>query len=265
MGGMVTIAARLQNKDVIAFKTSTNFFQAHMNTPLIFNESFLTENIEKYDFLCDNALPEEKALDYDSRKGILAPYEYGMILIDYFGRTLLSANNYAPMICGNSRKLLEEYADFLPNKFVLKITNFATQNISVHNIKDGRFHDIQEVHLIDMALKNNAVIKHNDVELTHNGTIDSVLEGIYKISLQGQSIEQQLETIANYLNQQKKPGDFTFSLADYSNISFEYPDFKIVEGEGAEDCEMIYNYLKNNEFVLSDLEQQTWQEFLKKD
>lgn len=262
MGWMVTIAARYKTKEVIAFKTSTNFFDANVNSPHLLNEDYLRSKVEEYNFLRDNELPENAFDDYDSRKGIVAPYEYGIVLFDYFNNTIISSNNYAPTIRGNSARLLEEYVKFLPSGFILKITKYGSDDVQIVNIKENRFSDVQEVHLINMALKHNAVIKLNDVEVKHDGTIESVLEVIYNISLKNKSVDEQIEIIKGHLAAEfmNKGGNFTMSLSDYGNISFEYPGFNIIEYDNSLDAEIIHDYLNDNGFILSDYETEKWQE-----
>jgi hypothetical protein len=268
MGGMVTIAARYKNNEVVKFKTNTNFFHYNMNSPHLLNEENFKERVIKENFLRDDHLPEDDAEEYDCRKGMLAPYDYGIILIDYVNNTLLSANNYSPMIYASSAKLLAEYGKFVNQNFILKVGNFGSDEYESFDIKETRFMEFAEVHFIHMALKHGAKIFLKGNEVKHDGTLISVVENIYGVTLHDKDAKSQRQFIRDYEDEQyrieeEKNGQ-GYSLANYSDISFEYPGFTFIEGDGAEDCGIIYEYIKNNGFTLTEAEEARWKSYIER-
>jgi hypothetical protein len=197
MGGMVTIAARYKNGEVIKFKTSTNFFDYQMNSPHLINEEYFKQQVLENELLRDKDLAEEEFRNYDSRKAILAPYEYGIILLDYANNTFLSCNDYNALITGSSEKLLDEYKRLVKSDFIISITDHSTKSTKKVDARENRFLTYQEIHLIHMALKNGATIKCKDVEIKHSGTIESVVSSIYGISIENKPVDEQYRFAAH--------------------------------------------------------------------
>jgi hypothetical protein len=268
MGGMVTIAARYSNNEVISFKTSTNFFDHKMNTPHLLNEEYFKNKVVEHNFLRDDALPEENSRDYDSRKGILAPYEYGIILLDYAKNKILSCNDYNAIIRGSTAKLLDDYAKLVKSNFIIKIQDYSTKQITKVDARQNRFVQFGEIHFIHMALEKGAVIKCKDVEVKHNGTIASVVGNIYGISLENKSIDEQLALIKAYeesetaKNNEMYGNPYRCSLEDYTDITFEYPGFEIIECDNDNEHEIVYKYMQDNGFNLSEYEHLIWKTFI---
>jgi hypothetical protein len=265
---MVTIAARYKNGQIISFKTNTNFFDHQMNTPYLLNEDYFKEKVVEHNFLRDDALPEQNFRDYDSRKGIVAPYEYGIILIDYAKNKMLSCNDYNAMIRGSTAKLLDDYAKLVKSDFIIKIEDYSTKQVTKVDAHQNRFVHYAEIHFIHMALEKGATIKCKNVEIKHDGTIASVVGNIYGISLENKSIDEQLALIKAYekneatRNNEMYGNPYRCSLEDYSDISFEYPSFEIIECDNDNEHEVIYNYLQNNEFKLNNYEHEIWKKFI---
>lgn len=268
MGGMVAIAARYTNGEVVKFKTSTNFFDYQMNAPHLINEEHFKQKVLEHNLLRDDSLPEEEFENYDSRKSILAPYDYGIILLDYAKNTILSCNDYNATIRGSSAKLLDEYKKFIVSDFILKVTDINGNTKNTLDIRENRFMDIKEVHQVYTAIRNNAVIKCKGVEVQHNGTIESVLKSIYGIYLDNQSKEDKLQLIKQYEAEEAKRNNETYgnpyrsSLGDYADISFEYLGFNIIECDNDNEHGIIYQYLQDNGFILTDTEHLTWKEYI---
>lgn len=268
MGGMVTIAARYKNGEVISFKTSTNFFDYKMNSPHLMSEEYFKQKILENELLRDKDFAEEESRNYDSRKGILAPYEYGIILLDYAKNTILSCNDYNAVITGNSGKLLDEYKRLVKSDFIISCENYSTKEITKVDARENRFLTYQEIHLIHMALKNGAIIKCKDVEIEHNGTIESVVGSIYGLSLENKTIDEQLATIKKYeeddanRNNETYGNPYRFSIEDYADITFEYPGFKLIECDNDKEHGIIYQYMQDNAFTLTDYEHQIWKKFI---
>jgi hypothetical protein len=268
MGGMVTIAARYKNGEVIKFKTSTNFFDYQMNSPHLINEEYFKQQVLENELLRDKDLAEEEFRNYDSRKAILAPYEYGIILLDYANNTFLSCNDYNALITGSSEKLLDEYKRLVKSDFIISITDHSTKSTKKVDARENRFLTYQEIHLIHMALKNGATIKCKDVEIKHSGTIESVVSSIYGISIENKLVDEQLAIIKLYEEDEAKKNNETygnpyrFSIEDYSDITFEYPGFKLVECDNDNEHGIIYQYLQDNSFKLTEYEHETWKKYI---
>jgi len=270
MGGMVTIAARYKNNETIAFKTSTNFFHYNMNSPNLMNEDVFKASIIEHDFLRDAYLSETEADIYDNRKGVIAPYDYGVIFLDYKNNKILSCNDYSAIIRANSAKLLDDYSKFLKQNFILKVQDGKGNTIKTIDVREDRFVEFQDIHFIHIALKNNAAIKIKGKEVKHNGTMESLLHGIYGIELANKSVDEQLAEIKRYneeeakLNNEKYGNPYRVSLEDYSDITFDYPNFELIECNNDNEHGVIYEYIKTAGINLTPYEHSVWQEYIEK-
>lgn len=268
MGGKVTIAARYKDGKTIAFKTSTNFFHYNMNSPHLMDEDKLKEQVKEHNFLKDDHLPESSADDYENEKGVMAPYHYGIIFMDYMNNKILSCNDYSAIIHANSSKLLEDYTDFLKQDFILEMQDFKGNIKKVIDIREDRFMELQDVHMVHIALKRNAIVKLKNKEIKHDGTLESVIENIYGISLKNKTIDEQLEAIKKHgeekakRNTEKYGKPYCSSLEDYSDITFEYPGFELIECDNDNEHSIIYEYMQNNGIKLTDYEYKTWKEYI---
>lgn len=262
MGGKVAVVARFKDNQTVAFKIHTSYLKDSLNTPKIYDENWLKQLIAKDELLKDDFLSEEDSSDYDNNKCVKAPYEYGIVLIDYVGRSIVSANNYIGMLTGNSANIDMQYMKSLYSNFNASLQE--KEKITKYDLRESLFFDLYASHYIAHALRHNAVIKRNGKVVVHNGTIESVVGAIYDLPLENKTKEQQLEILEVHNNKKFEQRDFRFKHDEYGDISFEYSDFSVIEGDGADDVEIILEYMQHNSFVLSNYEKTIWQQFIDK-
>lgn len=256
MGGKVSIVARYKNGETIAFKTNTRFYDVNLNTPDILDEDWLKSKIVEFDFLRDDHLPEDDIEEYDNAKSIKAPFDYGIILIDYKNNTLLNSNNYNEMLKAGTSSLLYDYYRAFEYDFKILFNSQGTKEII--DLKTKRFEDFYITHFLTHAINNNALIKQNNKEIIHNGTIESVIESIYGILLKGLTKEEKIDVMKqrDSINEMKE-------WSDYCNMSFEYPNWKINNNDDS-GVKEILAYVINNGFNLTTYEKNRWETFIER-
>lgn len=271
MGGMVSIVARYEDGQIDAFKVHTSILQGYysvsdgyLNTPNILKSSWLKEMIAKHNMMKDDHLSEDESQNYDSSKGINAPYDYGIILIDYMNGTLVNANNYCGMIMGGTGSILMQYAKLVKQDFKMR---YSERNgvETVIDLKEQPFMEFTQIHFIHKALEAGAIILKNEEVVYHTGTIDSVIDSIYGLKLEGLSKADKSKLVLEYVHKEMDDMDKnnrTYDLSLYSDLTFQYPNFKFIQHNGSHEVEKVLNYMLDNDFVLTPLEEETWYHYI---
>lgn len=263
MGGKVAVVVRYEDKQQIAFKVHTSFFKDTLNTPNVLSEQWLKELIVKHDLLHDNDDSEKLSEDYESDKAVCAPYYYGIILIDYYGKTIANANNYDCILRASTFNIYIQYMRALQSDFVARIQH--GDNIEKIDLKENIFFEFYAAHFLSNALKHNAVIKHNGVLVSHNGTIESVVGSLYNLPLENATKEQQIQIIKDYDKANDRideNGNYKTNWDTFNDVSFEYPGFTIMNTGDTSDTQPILDYMLKSGFILSDYEKDIWQKFI---
>lgn len=270
MGGMVSIVARYEDGQINAFKVHTSILQGYysvsdgyLNTSNILKSSWLKEMIAKHNMMKDDHLSEDQSQNYDSSKGIKAPYDYGIILIDYMSGTLVSANNYCGMIMGSTASILMQYAKLVKQDFKMRYCEHNGVETLI-DLKEQVFMEFNQIHFIHKALESGAIILKNEEVVYHTGTIDSVIGSIYGLKLEGLSAGDKAEVALEYIKNEpdERNENGGYDLSSYSDLTFQYPNFKFIQYNGSEEAEKVLDYMLSNDFELTPLEEETWYHYI---
>lgn len=264
MGGKVAVVVRYKDKQCVAFKVHTSFLKNTLNTPKALDENWLKKCIVDHDLLHDNEDGEIMSQEYESDKAVLAPYYYGIILFDYYNNTIATANNYNAIITASTFNVHTQYRRALNSDFEARLQE--GNNITIFNLKECVFFEEYASHFLDHALRHNAIIKHNNIAVKHNGTIESVVGALYKLPLENKSKEEQVKILKDYDNNLIKfddDGNYQTNWDSFNDVTFEYPEFNIINAGSAEDSQIVLDYMLQNSFELSNYEKEIWQRFIK--
>lgn len=98
--GQLTIAARFSDLEVVCFKVGkSNQFTEIQNVLFLLDENKFKEFLSEKDYNTDS-----QSVDYathtepDSKKAFFAPFDYGIVFIDFFHKRIFSYNNYCAFL-----------------------------------------------------------------------------------------------------------------------------------------------------------------------
>lgn len=258
MGGRVVIVARYENGETISFKTNTGFFDEEFNTPYILNENWFKEKIKEHDFLRDDNLAPEQSKEYENRKALKAPYHYGINLIDYKNKTILTANGFGSVLYTGTSQVLNDYRMFFDQDFELELE--YEDRTEIINLLEERFQDFYSLHFLSYAVKNNVPILRNKQIVKHNNTLESVIESLYDIKLEGLTNEEK-EIVLNEVYQENR---VSRKWSGFIDIQLQFPNWTVTHVDDNA-YSSVLNYMIENDFIINEYEHKLWKEFLNQD
>lgn len=259
MGGMISFVARKENGATLAVKLSTWELDKIFNDPKIADESFLDKLLMNGDYLKDQNSPDTEHNNYESRKAVKAPYHYGLLLIDYKNKELLSANNYSSFLNTGTIKLLDDYTNYVVHDFMTKEMD-SKGNISIVNLLERRCANVSSLYLINQTLSLGGFIEYKGSNFY--GSLERVIENIFNFDFQNKSAQEKSEIAKKKINNNRFDDDIISEemLSQYSDINLHIPNVKSITNMDKSTIECIYNYMKKNDFIFTEYEHQVWQE-----
>jgi hypothetical protein len=164
MGGLVTTVIRTSKNEVFSFKLNTNYWSRVFLNPNILNEVYTLNEISKIENL-DAKKTKESHEEYKSGGCLKAPFEYGILYIDYIDNQIYSLNDYAPFSYLTSQFLLGDHKD-LHGITIEQANNSPFSNDYIRLVQFLQ-------HDIEITLKDNTFKEKN---------VDKLISIIEKIS-----------------------------------------------------------------------------------
>lgn len=265
MGGTVALTIRKSNGQILKMAAHTNTLKS-----IILNNSFLIESESSFNALL---LPWKKHVaDWKENKhngnfddirthwyaphGKLAPYNYGLIVVDFINREILSAQNYTRFDSLISSTPIIECATLLSSQNKRHVDESAVYAISKQ--------------------KNTALKQLYD--MFQAGSVNTITYPVYeKINGEYEYEDSKLLDVSNMTFTEIM--DFCFEKENsYSHMKKNLPNtsvssfninpgrFNIVNFDpwSIEDAEKLKSHLLNNKFTINSSENYRWNEWFKK-
>ena len=260
---LLTLAIRFSDKTISSFKIhkKADFFN-FININFIHNEEKLKKYIsmEKYpQNITASNITEHN--NYDSGKAFIAPFDYGMTLIDFFNKRIYNYNEYS----GFFDNFIWSIKPLIGNVFKFNQFDIDSFKPDLSLIKDS---DYDNLEIKSLDYRNNKVdvinpFKQNSINYN----------GIYNLY---QAIKNK-DTIYFYYMDDYNNRDYltynnSFSINETLKniidkdenliIGIEPLEWKIYQG-GVNNINKMYSYVKDN-FLLNNAEENAWEEYIKK-
>lgn len=256
MGGKLNVIVKLENSNIFSFKLFTAEYENLLNTPHILNENYLTKALQDKNIIIvkNTEISQEEHNDYESQNSLLAPYYYGLILIDYKNQHILSYNDYSDFFSFNSYELQHFIKKSNLTKYdnetlVQKLTNGASNGDI--NYLENKISIFNNIHMLFNAIKYELPIYYKDKILTGN-------------------LAQVIEEISNITYPKKSPlfylgeGDDEHSLIEegIGDLRIIPNDWKITS-LFSENVKEVLSYMQNNNIKLSNADMIAWEQYFK--
>lgn len=147
MGGMVTVVFRSSLKETTSFKVYTEFMDKNINDFSFLDEETMNQFLNNHPQYKEPCSAKEH-LEYDNHHALPVAYDYGILLIDYYNKTVISANDY--------------------NCFSLLSSAILNPKLS--------FISSKQLFNLQYAIEHGATIKGNTIESKPNETYLNFLE-----------------------------------------------------------------------------------------
>lgn len=258
---LLTLVIRFSDKSVSSFKVhKKEDFANFLNISFIHNEEDLKKymSLEHYP-LNVTASNIEEHKNYDSFNAFIAPFDYGIILIDFFNKQIYNYNDYSGFYdhyVWSIKPLIGKIFSF--NKFNI---DFNEPNLSL--LKDEDYDNL-EIKAPNYRNKNvNIINPFKQNSITYNS--------VYNLY---QAIKNKDSIYFYYMSDYNNRDYFVYDSSSINNtlnniinrgedfiIGIEPLGWKAHQGNRDHIKEM-YSYVENN-FSLSDDEINVWKEYTK--
>lgn len=257
MGGMVTIVMRDTKKKVYSFKVPTHFMDQKINDINILNENSFFSFLSTYPHLI-NPSPDNS---YSSPYSLRVPFDYGIVLFDFYNQHVFSANNYSGFANTGTLPLCDDYEKMaLFSQFMTKHKNSGhpendTPPLVVDCLEKKEEH-IAHLYLLHNALKHNADILVNDVIFNQPyDTMQTFMARLYGCDLLLLSPEE----VKRYLYENRAL-EHSLSMSEYQNVNIVVPDWNFIVGDNSYPFLVeIYRFMQAHGYHLTDDEKDVWE------
>lgn len=272
--GQLTIAARFSDLEIICFKVDkTQELTEIQNILLILDENKFKEFLYEKDYYNKDRLTVDYAshTEYYGRKAFFAPFDYGIVFIDFFHKKVFSYNNYCGFletpVLGAIHNLtpLMNNIDFLNNEdvfynYTYNITNYKNEIEESYRLFDDFFHFMPLCFNIHKTLLNNGKILIKNYMDSSDDRIYQDMDTISFFNLFKKDYFEKLNIKYTPPSERTESYSTPFSLHSLACLP---PQWEFIQDTGEkESIEKLFITLKNDiEFTAE--EQEYWQKYLK--
>ncbi len=239
MGGLVNTVIRKSDNSNISFKLNTNYWARRFLTPDVFNEKYIEKQLKA---LKKMDLPKnlEQHNTYQNGISLRAPFDYGLLFIDYVEQEIYSINKFAPFAAIGSYFLNKEYSE-LKHELVLTKDNKALALEPGDKLAYPHlFHFNQLLRFNPNFIINGKTLYTST--MTPFEILDSILENGYQV-------EENLSS--------------DIPIEYFSDIDIEFPDWEVFEYDTTpSDFDVVFNVMLSK-FDLTDSDVLAWEDYLK--
>lgn len=239
MGGLVNTIIRKPDNSDVSFKLNTNYWAKRFLTPNIFNQKYLEKQLK---VLKKMDLPRnlEQHNTYQNGISLRAPFDYGLLLIDYIDQEIHSINKFAPFAVVGSYFLNKEYSELKKDLVLTKDNKALALEPGDELVYPHVFHFNQL-----LRFNPNFVINGNTLYIsimTPFEILDYILE-------HGYQVEENLSS--------------NIPIEYFSDIDIDFPDWDIFEYDTtSSDFDVVFNIMLSK-FELTDSDILAWEDYLK--
>lgn len=201
---LLTMSIRFSNNQLVSFKIhKTKEFNDFKNILFLLDENKLLDflKINKYP-LNVSANNESEHNDYESQKSFFAPYDYGIVFIDFITKKVHSYNNYSGFLEYSMASVNYEIGSNTPSNSKYNLIDESIKKlIENFNIvdKNQRFFNI--LFNTYQALKNNGSVFYVNAQNPHeeqNITSDNIFDVFQKaLQIYSSKVGKQAELVLN--------------------------------------------------------------------
>ena len=201
---LLTMSIRFSNNQLVSFKIhKTKEFNDFKNILFLLDEKKLLNFLDQNNYpLNISANNEVEHNDYNSKKAFFAPYDYGIVFIDFITKKVHSYNNYSGFLEYAMSSVHYEIGSNTPSdsqydlideniKKIIKNFNIAEANQRFFNILFNTY----------QALKNNGSVFYVNAQNPHeeqNITSDNIFDVFQKaLQIYSSKISKQTELVLN--------------------------------------------------------------------
>lgn len=274
--GRLTIAARFSDLEVVCFKIAkTKEFTEIQNVLFLLDENKFKEFLSEKDYYNKDRFTVDYAThtEYDSKKAFFAPFNYGIVFIDFFNKKVFSYNNYSgfletPVLGAiNDIRVLLNNKDFLTQEdifynYTYNVTDYKGEIKTSYRLFEDFFYFMPVCYNIHQTLINNG-------QISIKNYADSLDEKIYKdidtitfFNLFKTDYFEKLNIEYIQPSERTEPYNIPFSLHSIACLPAEW-DFIQDTGEKKSIEELFFTLKKDIEFTCE--EQECWQQYFKED
>lgn len=253
MGGKLTVMARLTGGRKKSFKIDTGSLKYEFDRAKILDENTFLTLVKKFE--TDKAhLNLDSHEDYDSSVALFAPYNYGLLFIDFENKKLFSCNGYSGFMLHTTNFILSEVQLWGSRPELI-------EGKVLDSLKRGRLGRCENLERFLSGFMDGSQVKLKNAVLPNDLTFDQIFID-YMVpksdELEPLSLDQKLD----YLMQDLHEGE-------RKNISYSWNDLEIIpEGwtffqgnNSVEDFEYVMDYARQRH-LLSDIDIVAWENHL---
>lgn len=239
MGGLINTVVRKSDNTDISFKLNTNYWARRFVNPDIFDERNFKKELKK---LKNMSAPKnlEQHNTYQNGASLKAPFDYGLLFIDYLEKEIHSINKFTPFSMMSSYFLNKEYNDLKENLILSK-------NKKEFILEAGDYLSYPSIFRFNQFLKYSPHFIFNDNTL-------------YTSKLTPFEI---LNYISKYGYQVEKKRTVNVPLKFFSDVEIQIPEWEIFEyAPEKNEFEQVFEIFLSK-LNLSDDEILAWEDYFK--
>lgn len=265
MGGKLAVVVRHSNAKFSSFKAHTKLLSETLNDPKIFDESWLRQIVASKIKIESQECSDEDHANYGSNKALRAPYMYGILVIDYVTRKIMTYNHHSAILTGSTAKLNRQYSDAVTSDFILQLNAFSDGKVIEKgriDLRTNRIMERDEVYFLETALRTKAFIlsKGNHIQAD---SLEEAVGRIYGLHLTGKTPAEQASLIDQAI--ESKPRSSRAFAQDYYDIEYVFPEFDVKHAYSMDELRGILNYMNDQNYQLSNSEKDTWENFIEEE
>lgn len=273
--GRLTIAARFSDLETICFKVGkSNQFTEIQNVLFLLDENKFKEFLLEKDYNTDSqSVDYATHTEWDSKKAFFAPFDYGIVFIDFFHKRVFSYNNYSgfletPVLGAiNEFRPLLNNTEFLTQKdmfynYTYNVTNYKGEIEKSYRLFEDFFYFMPLCYNIHQTLINNGQILIKNYTDSSDNKIYKDIDTITFFNLFKKDYFEKLNTKCSNSSEDITINNIPFSLHSLACLPSGW-DFIQDTGEKKSIKKLFFTLKKDIEFTCE--EQECWQEYFKED
>lgn len=262
--GRLTIAARFSDLEVVCFKIAkTKEFTEIQNVLFLLDENKFKEFLSEKDYYNKDRFTVDYAThtEYDSKKAFFAPFDYGIVFIDFFNKKVFSYNNYSAFLETPIYGILHNIAPLMKDEEFLNNKD-KFYNYTFNEKKD--YEIIKNYNLFDDFCLYLPFFFNIHKTLLNDGKI--VIKDYFKN--EKKTIYKDVDTMS-FFNQFKKDYFINYESGmgglDFMSLACQPEEWEFIQNVAdKKPMEELYNTLRKDiEFTCE--EQECWQQYFKED
>lgn len=276
--GRLTIAARFSDLEVVCFKIEkTKEFTEIQNVLFLLDENKFKEFLSEKDYYNKDRLTIDYAThtEYDSRKAFFAPFDYGIVFIDFFSKKVFSYNNYSGFLETPVLGAIHDFRSLLNNteflsqedifyNYTYNVTNYKGEIQTSYRLFEDFFYFMPLGYNIHQTLINNGKISIKNYANILDENIYKDIDTITFFNLFKTNYFEKLNI--KYIPRSERTEPYSYSNPfSFHSIACLPSGWDFIQDTGEKKSieELFFTLKKDVEFTCE--EQECWQQYFKED